>query len=176
MTASGPDSKVPSVGAVRRLQALHYEGWTWTALESLIDSPGFKVSNVPQSNRIVQRRHLAVVDLCGRLDGVDPVAWGVPAYRYRRSMAHAMQQGWVPLSAWMQDIDDPRSVPYVKAKNREKSRPAGSRRFDIVHDTAELAGWGCGIPEISERLGIEWASVLVAHSRAGVQIPERLVA
>lgn len=172
-----PDSLVPAVGSVRRLQGLRLAGWPPRVIEDLIDAPGFEVDKVAHRKSVTWRRHTAVVDLCAVLQGRDPVAWGVPSGEVTRSVAWAMARGWVPLGAWVQDIDDPRSEPYkAVVRRRARQAPAGSRRLAIVEETAHLAAYGAGPEDIAERLGIEWASVLVAHARAGVPVPGRLVA
>ena len=176
MAAPSPISLVPAVGAHRRLRGLNAAGWPMDWIDRLIGDPSFSADAVFRHGRIQYRRYLAVVELCDRLSGADPIAFGVPRQHHAAAVARSIQAGWVPLSAWVQDIDDPRSAPHVKADNRENARPAGARRSAIVQDTAEMAEWGCGPGEISKRLGVEWASILVAHTRAGVAVPERLVA
>lgn len=177
MLAAGPDSWVPATGSHRRVQGLRYAGWTLSMMDELIGIPGFRSGNLLRSPRVTQASHVAVAALADRLRGVDPVAAGVRQKDSARAVAGALSSGWVPLDAWVQDIDDPRSEPYkAVVRRRVRQAKAGSRRLAIVEETAHLAWCGYGPHDIANRLGVEWASILVAHARAGVPVPGRLVA
>lgn len=177
MLAAGPDSWVPATGAHRRVQGLRYAGWTLSMMDELIGIPGFRSGNLLRSPRVTQASHVAVAALADRLRDVDPVAAGVRQKDSARAVAGALSSGWVPLDAWVQDIDDPRSEPYkAVVRRRVRQAKAGSRRLAIVEETAHLAWCGYGPHDIANRLGVEWASILVAHARAGVPVPGRLVA
>lgn len=177
VVASDDMSYVPAVGTVRRLQALQLSGWTFKALDDRTDLRGVHLRSVLAQSRVRWATHRAVVSLVDEVRGADPVAAGVRSCDWRRTVARAISLGWVPLDAWVQPIDDPRSQPYKAVVHRRTQQaPAGSRRLAIVEETAHLAAYGAGPEDIAERLGIEWASVLVAHQRAGVPVPGRLVA
>lgn len=177
MAASDDTAEVPPVGAQRRIQALQLAGWTFRALDRRLDLRGVYTHRVLSQSSIRWGTHTAVASLASSLDGVDPVAAGVRMGQWKRTVAGAVARGWVPLSAWVQDIDDPRSEPYKAVVHRRvQQAPAGSRRLEIVEETAHLASYGFPPERIAEVLGVEWASVLVAHQRAGVPVPGRLVA
>ena len=101
-------TKVPAIGAHRRLQALTYIGWTNVQIEERMAAGVTMTSWILRHDRITQ-------DLHRRVQEVYDALWNQPppdAYGNRRAAARARTRGWAPPLAWDDDeIDSPDTRP-----------------------------------------------------------------
>lgn len=110
--AVGPSSdlatKVPAVGAHRRLQALAYMGWTNEQIEERMGAGVSMTSWIFHHDRITH-------DLHRRVEAVYDALWDQTppdTYGSRRAVARARARGWVGPLAWDDDdIDNPDASP-----------------------------------------------------------------
>lgn len=95
---------VPSVGAVRRLQALMVMGWRY---EDLRPRLGFSPDKICQgAGWVGQHHHEAIVRLYDEL-------WDKKGPASKAAITKALSKGWHRPMAWDDDtIDDPNAVPF----------------------------------------------------------------
>lgn len=97
-----PPARVPSIGTVRRLQALAVMGWPTTHIGAIAGLT--RVNDLMAGGlKRIPRAHATAIDTVFRTlrdtDGPSQLARSVAA-----------RNGWVPASAWC-DIDDPDETP-----------------------------------------------------------------
>lgn len=159
IAATLPASRVPAVGARRRLQALACIGWSYRALDHELQSAR------TATNLMTPSLHNATVTraLHDRVSQVYDRLWATPstAERSRRTMKYADRNGYAPPMAWDDDtIDDPDAVPdrstdTVWARNQA----VPEEWFESYRDARELSG---SADRTCARLGI---SMVAAEKR-----------
>lgn len=100
-------TKVSSIGAQRRLQALAYMGWTNEQIEDRMGAGVTMTSWILRHDRITQELHQRVCAVYDDLwDQTPPDSYGS-----RRAAARARSRGWVGPLAWDDDtIDLPETI------------------------------------------------------------------
>jgi hypothetical protein len=149
----GSSSKVPTVGAIRRLQALRAIGWTMRDIAEKGNVPMGSVDSLLFKHRDTMTRSLnARVTAAYELMSGTPGPSEVMRTRARRA-------GWAPPAAWDDDtIDDPNAKP---AGVREKDRAT----LDL-DDWAYLVRCGENPERAAERCGVTLSAVERAAWRA----------
>jgi len=95
---------VPSVGAVRRIQALMTMGWRYLDLSPRLGFPAEKVGE--GAGWIGQHKHEAICRLYDEL-------WDKPGPAAKGSIKKLLNKGWQKPMAWDDDtIDDPAAEPF----------------------------------------------------------------
>lgn len=148
---------IPSVGTSRRLQGLVAMGYGPIRLARECGISRFTMT------RLLHGRELSIQQATARRIEASARRLVLTQGGSSAALRQAQHYGWVPLAAW-DDIDDPAERPKLGV------RAVGERRRAVVEDTAELLSRGLSKAEISERLGIEWGSIVVAHARAGIRL------
>lgn len=121
--AYGRPLKVPSLGSVRRIQALMANGWTGTYLA---DRLGMRRTNLPTHTRYPTIRSAAAQQIAALYDELR--LQGGPS---ARTLARAELYGFLPPECWEGvDIDDPDALPIFP----ELDEPAD----DDIDDVAVL--------------------------------------
>lgn len=140
LLAGGPDTKVPAVGAVRRLQALGAIGYPMVDLAARLGVDRINLDRyiAGQWRRMPRQFHAEIRTLFDEL-------WNRPTTN-ERAKSLAAKKGWAPPLAWDDDtIDDPSAVPELGAKVRIRDR-----QFE---DLLWLLESGCGWAEACSRAG-----------------------
>lgn len=155
LRAGGPDTKVPAVGAVRRLQALGAIGHTMVSLAARLGVDRVNLDRYisGQWRRMPRQFHAEICTLYDEL-------WNQPTTNLRaRSMAE--KKGWAPPLAWDDDtIDDPSAVPEFGTKTRIRDK-----QFENLLWLLES---GCGWADACSRAGYaSMHAVKKAASHAG---------
>ena len=101
------DMKVSSLGAMRRLQALAYMGWSCSVVAEKIGTHYRVVNRLREGGRehVMRSTHEVVDGVFRELAMVE-----APGHSGRITRSHARSRGWVPAVAW-DAIDDPRERP-----------------------------------------------------------------
>lgn len=109
-----PHAPVPSVGTVRRLQALVAVGWSLTRLAPRLGMlPSNLHSLVHTRDQVLQATADSVAALYDEFwDQPPPHAAHHDLIAYRRALRYAADRGWLPPLAWDDEaIDDPDARP-----------------------------------------------------------------
>lgn len=148
------DGMIPSVGAMRRLQALGVQGYSPSVLaeESGLDIKTIRMIQSGSRSKILISRNRAIRWLHDRLWDTDPLALGLRTGDVTRTRQHAQNQGWYPTEAWV-DIDDPQCEPTL-----------GTPRYvALTEDARELMKTqGYTRSQAAERLGVEYDTLKAA--------------
>lgn len=155
--APTPSAMVSSVGTVRRVRALAVLRYSTSAISRECGLSSDSVCDLLAGRRptVSVATRDAVAAASRRLARVLGPS--------ERAARRARAEGWYSFAAW-DDIDDPECAPHVGGAG------GGSRRQEIVEETAVLAARGVPRDEIAERLGVKWNTVLMAHARCGVSL------
>lgn len=141
-------------GAMRRLQALAWLGWTRQQLASRLGMSRAQLRRLYAGEgpcTLDERRR--VVEVYEQLwDQVPPDTWDA-----RSARGDARFRGWYPAAAWDDDDnDDPAAQPQL---------PTSGRRRPVLEDLAWMAGAGESVAGAAARLGMEPASIYKLLSR-----------
>jgi hypothetical protein len=149
---------VPAIGTVRRLQGLAAQAFPDDWVAARLRWPRARVRNLraithPQNyevRRDVAAAVRALADAVGRLCGPDANA-----------ARDARSRGWVPLRAWVGEIDNPAVVvpPGLVTPAR------GGGDIDLA-EVALLRGYGLTLDEIAAKLAVQRDSITRAQARA----------
>lgn len=156
------NASVPSVGTVRRLQALVAGGWTQALIAGELGIAPSDVGRLCREGvRVSAKTAQRVEDLHRR--------WEMMPGPSDRARARAARLGWVPALAWEEDrIDDPDARP----------AQAGLGRLSILARYLDLRGIGCTEEDTLGRLGVfdrGAPGLLRAMQRAQVEPSDLLV-
>lgn len=112
-----PGGKVPSVGAVRRLQALCATGYTLTELGSMLGMDVRDMSSVVNNGN---GRDRMKIYRARKIYALYDELWDRPQDK-PRAVRFAAKHGWAPPLAWDDDtIDDPDAVPQLGVQRTER--------------------------------------------------------
>lgn len=153
-----PGRQVPSIGSVRRIQALVALGHTQADLAAEI---GCYPNHIPR----LARQPFVTVAFARAVDEVYRRLMFTPApdtLASRRSRQRAQRARWWPPLAW-DDIDDPDEKPERKLRYRAN---VIAKFDDRYQDVVEIGVRGDA--NIAERLGISEESLRTMRARAGL--------
>jgi hypothetical protein len=157
--AYGRPLKVPSIGSVRRIQALMAAGWTGTYLAERLD---VRRPNLPTHTRYPTIRAWKAKQIADLYDEVH-----MRAGPSERTRARAELHGFLPPEAWEGvDIDDPTALPVIDYDDE----PFGE---DIDEIAVERAIRGDRVP-LNRAERREAVRVLTARGLTEAQIAGRL--
>jgi len=175
LTTLPPDAKVSPRGMQRRIQALAVAGWSLATLAGLLDIPHWQLL------RLIEGESAITAELHNTARRLFTQLWDKrPAVRttleqgiVTRTIAYAVDRGWVPALAWDDiDLDDaPAIVPAgavidelaieLALKGRQVTLTPAERRI-----AATIAGeYGLSTKEASEVLNISARTVTRSRSR-----------
>jgi hypothetical protein len=159
-------ARVPSLGAARRLQALVAIGYSTGAIGRRLGVTYSRVGQIihQRTTEIFRESHEQIAALYEELSMVPPPrVTSRDRQRYRRALAVAQQNGYLPPLAW-DDIDnDP--TPVLAEPERAPGRPL--LRDAQVEDAEWLADAGENLTGACARLGMKADSLRTACKRAG---------
>jgi len=151
---SGAPRLVPTIGTVRRLQALMLVGWPVTILAGELGCRPHALRRLITGGQPLMpaATAAAAAALYDRL-------WDKPGPS-ARTRELAVQRGWAPALAWDDEtIDSPAAVP-------QGIRPRRSpRASEVLEDADELAGLGLTVAQAAGRLGVSATSLDQARRR-----------
>ena len=166
---------VDGTGTRRRLQALVALGWSQAQLAARLGMNPSTLSRIIDTDRPVRAATArAVRDLYRELSDRQPPQ---DTHRQRGAVArarnHAKARGWLVPAWWDDDtIDDPATRP--GPDELDVRRDHGTHTRSLIEDAGWLAGQGLDLDEIATQLGVKTDSLIRAHRRAGVELPETL--
>ncbi|MEK9524070.1 hypothetical protein MIU24_32555 [Streptomyces venezuelae] len=105
---------IPSLGTIRRLQALTAEGWPARELEKRLRvGTGYVAYLLRESGDTVRLFTAAAIrSLYGELEGLSPEAQGVPRSAAQAARNRASKKGWPTAAYWdADDFDNPAFLP-----------------------------------------------------------------
>jgi hypothetical protein len=168
-----PRSLVPTLGAVRRIQALRAIGWPAYVLAERSGMSKKGMASLLVQPRAQVSTHLRIAALYELLFDQNPVEHGIDPVMALRGRHLAAKYHWAVPAAWT-DIDtDAAPDTRIRGGHFQKAPPR-ARQSGVVEDTAELAKLGVSRSALVERLGISWDAIMLAHRRAGVAMPVQL--
>lgn len=147
-----PNPHVPSIGTVRRVQALSRLGWSFAELSRRLGHDRTYLSKVMDEAMVEAHTALKVAEMYAELS----MTW-CTSPTASRTAAEARTKGYPPPLAWDR-IDDPNESPagweYVPPTREEL--------------LLELDAQGAGISEVCARLGLSRDSLQKACARLGM--------
>lgn len=172
-----PKALVPSVGTVRRVQALRAIGWPAQELADRAGISRHAIGMLLHQDVVQAATHARIVEVYDDLHDQDPRRWGVDAVTVDRAVRAARRRKWLAPNSWTGvNMDDPAAKSVARTGQRYSTPDFGDRQAAVLEDTAELARLGCTREEIAARLRITWDAVHRHHLRAGRPLPESLLA
>lgn len=155
---------VPSIGCVRRLQALTVMGWSMQALSQRCDLDESTLAALrSETHRTTRPRFARIVS-----DLYDEV-WDTPGPG-RHAATRARNRGWAPPLAWDDDtIDDPTAQPDTGQREYVRNGGEGMPQHVLVETVEDLLDMDAAVASVAvaERLGVTWEAVRRGLSRAG---------
>jgi hypothetical protein len=151
MRALNGPTKVPTVGAVRRIRALQAMGWTLKDIAAAVGvKPGGSFGTLANRASITRSMHDRIAAAYDRLQATPG-----PSDRARQ---YAKRQGWAPPFAWDEGaLDDPNARPDFGTPERG---------FDL-DEWVFLVDCGESPERAAERCGVTLNAVSKAAYRAG---------
>jgi hypothetical protein len=145
MSLGGGSIKVPTVGAIRRLQALRAIGWTLRDISEKGGVPWGSIDSLLFKHRATMTRSLnaRVTEAYERMSGTPGPS--------ETTRAKAVRAGWAPPLAWGDDIDDPAATP-------NGVRQKDTATLDL-EDWAYLVRCGEDPARAAERCGVTLSAV-----------------
>lgn len=151
-TRLAPTTRVPALGAARRIQGLNLLGWN---MRDIAREAGVSVDTISRvahnhTSNLQNAANQAITAATKALVRRRP-----PEGRYAAgTRTRARQHGWTPLMEW-DDIDDPTEQPDVEpARTRHAVDP------ELVARVWQLRGWGWTDQMIADEVGFRTASAV----------------
>ncbi|GHH58004.1 hypothetical protein [Streptomyces candidus] len=142
-------ASVPSLGTMRRLQALTAEGWPASELDRRTGAGrGYTAYLLRGKGGDTMRLSTAakVTAVCSQLDGITPEDHGINRQAARQARSRAKANGWPGLGYWdPDDFDNPDFVPAT-------AEPP--RYLVLAENGLELERHGHTREQAAERLGV----------------------
>lgn len=158
-----PVRTVPSVGTIRRIQALVWLGWSLPVIGGRIGMDRRNTTRLLRQDQVTRATEAAVRRVYGELwDKQPPTRTTAERYSVSRSRGEALRRGWVSPLAWDDDtIDDPDARPQGTAG------ALTGRRAAIVEDCELIASDGGTLQAAAQRLGMHQSNLSRSLYRAG---------
>lgn len=135
-------TRIPTRGAVRRLQALATRGWSIAAVAREIGSDRKRLSHWGSQPQIVLRHHRALAAAYEHLWDAEPPSEGPwDARTIKRTIARATAAGWAPPLAW-DDIDndpEPQTGDQVVVDEIAVDLAIHGHRVDLTREERHIA-------------------------------------
>lgn len=172
-TRQAPDARIPNRGALRRIQALRAIGWPVNVLMEKSGLSNATFTDMPRRAWVKTSTQRAVESLYELLYDQNPAEHGVDPWIVHRGKRYAAKRRWAVPLAWT-DIDTDENPNRTISRMGYQAASAKRTHAEVVEETEYLAGFGLSRDQVAERMDLQWASVVAAHRRAGVEVPLRL--
>lgn len=154
--------RLPMVGTRRRLQALYTIGHGALAISAASGLSMAQIQNIAYG----RARHVTAATYKAVRAAYRQLA--VVAGHSAKAKASACRNGWLPPTAWAEDIDNPTAVPDFEATTEaelSRNQLAAIRRAEVEH--FDLLGLSS--QEIADKLGMAYTTVrnIVLELRSG---------
>ncbi|WNI19137.1 hypothetical protein [Actinacidiphila sp. ITFR-21] len=138
---------LPAVGTIRRIHVLIGEGWPQIHLGPRFDTHPQYVSQILQRDRVTTATAEAVARAYAALEGIDPIADGIPPHGVALAKNAAIRNGWRDRAYWddVGRIDDPTYDP--------ASTDGSPRYMSLGEDAIWLSEQGLTRRQVADRLG-----------------------
>lgn len=168
--------RVDPTGAVRRLRALAWMGWSSADLAPLTGIQSEHLGRIRAGRKtwIRPATHAAIARAYDELwDQQPPIRSGKAKSAPLRARLHARRRGWLSPLAW-DDIDtDPGpavsdvavDVDEIAVDLACSGQPVALTQPERIEAVRRLHAWGLSDPQVAERLRIQTAAVFKIRSR-----------
>lgn len=155
---------VPSIGCVRRLQALTVMGWSMRHLSQRCDLDESTLAALRSETHSTTRPRFAAV-----VTALYDELWNTPGPG-RHAATRAHNRGWQPPMAWDDDtIDNPTATPDTGRREYVRNGGDGTPQHVLVENVEDLLDMDLAATTaaVAQRLGLSVKSLRRALERAG---------